>query len=212
MADYRNSCIYIINTGIDNYVGSTCDFNNRKRCHLISLTNENCSEYNIKLYRKIRENNNEWNMIKLHDFPCNNETELRIEEKRVYEIFTPTLNSHNPYQTEDEKIEQKKYHRKTEKAIETNKQWKLNNPDKMKEYKAREYQKHKERYIESGKQWRIDNAEKKKKMDKAYYEANKHKIAEKSKERIICECGANVSRACLGQHRKSNKHLSIMNS
>jgi len=73
-------CIYKISAGTDDfYIGSTFDFNERVRKHTTDSKNKK-----TKLYKAIRDNNGDFNMEKLHDYKCENETELRIEERRVY--------------------------------------------------------------------------------------------------------------------------------
>ena len=108
MADYSKSCIYMIKTGNDTYIGSTCDFDMRVRCHNQRLYSNSYRYNNTKLYKTIREHNTKWEMIKLNDYPCDNDTELKIEERRVYDALQPTLNERKPYQTYDEEMIQKK--------------------------------------------------------------------------------------------------------
>jgi group I intron endonuclease len=43
-----------------------------------------------------------------------------------------------------------------------------------------------------------------------WYNRNKEVVKMKRKEEVTCECGAVVTRAALGQHRKSKKHLGIV--
>ncbi len=54
--------------------------------------------------------------------------------------------------------------------------------------------------------WRKDKNEK----TLEYYYKNKDKILEKRKVKVKCECGKEVKYGCLGNHRKSKKHISIM--
>ena len=111
MADYSKSCIYMIKTGNDTYIGSTSDFKRRFRDHNTNIYSDRMKD-NIKLYRTIRENDKKWEIIKLHDFPCDNDTELKIEEKRVYDALQPTLNERKPYQTAEELIQHTKTYNK----------------------------------------------------------------------------------------------------
>jgi hypothetical protein len=43
---------------------------------------------------------------------------------------------------------------------------------------------------------------------KDYYEENKDKIKEKIKEKIVCDCGSEVTIGNLSRHQRSKKHLS----
>ena len=40
-----------------------------------------------------------------------------------------------------------------------------------------------------------------------YYQQNKERILEKAKTKVTCECGAVISYANRGFHRKSTKHV-----
>lgn len=176
MADYSKSCIYMIKTGNDTYIGSTCEFKKRIRHHNSHLYNDRLKDYNLKLYKTIRENNKKWEMIKLHDFPCNNDTELRIEERRVYDALQPTLNVYKPYISTEERKDFLKDYMKS---------YNIN-------YKIGE---NRENYLIS---------------KKKYYENNKDNILNKQKERVICECGEEVSKHHISRHRKSKKHIELM--
>ncbi len=98
----------MIKTGNDTFIGSTCDFDIKVRCHNQRLYSNSYRYNNTKLYRTIRENDKKWEMIKLHDYPCDNDTELKIEERRVYDALQPTLNELKPYQTAEEHKQDKK--------------------------------------------------------------------------------------------------------
>jgi hypothetical protein len=75
-----------------------------------------------------------------------------------------------------------------------------------KEYKIN----HKEYNKVYGKQYRIDNREKNKEYCKEYYYENKEKINEKNKEKIICECGYEITKCNLKRHQKSDKHMQLL--
>jgi len=75
---------------------------------------------------------------------------------------------------------------------ETGKKYRENNKEKIAERKKNYYENNKEKI-----------AERKKK----YRETNKEKIAERKKEKVVCECGSEVTKSCLARHRKSKKHL-----
>ena len=44
-----------------------------------------------------------------------------------------------------------------------------------------------------------------------YYENNKEKIKEYNKKRVLCTCGLEISKGNKSGHKKSIKHLSILN-
>jgi len=68
---------------------------------------------------------------------------------------------------------------------------------------GRTYEEFKQDNPETVKMWR-------KKDYKKYYENNKEKIAERHKEKVTCDCGCVVSRACLTRHKKSQIHLEYL--
>jgi hypothetical protein len=64
----------------------------------------------------------------------------------------------------------------------------------------------------TSKQYRLDNIEHVKKRKAKYYLKNKEKIKEKEREIIKCECGIEVKRGGISQHKKSNKHKICLES
>ena len=73
------------------------------------------------------------------------------------------------------------------------------------------------------KEYRDDNKEKKKLYDKNNIEKsreykkkwkdnNKDKIKEYNVQKIICECGCEITRGCLSKHRKTKKHNNLLKS
>ena len=70
MPDYSKSIIYTIRSRDSVYVGSTIDFRSRKKQHKDCIYNENGKNYNIKIYKTIRENNYEWDMQPYSQYPC----------------------------------------------------------------------------------------------------------------------------------------------
>jgi hypothetical protein len=63
-----------------------------------------------------------------------------------------------------------------------NKQWKINNKEKIKEYSKEYYEENKEKIKNYSEEWRINNKEKLKEHSKEYYEKNKDKINDYSKK------------------------------
>ena len=101
----------------DCYVGHTTNFKQRKKSHKSSCNNQNRKQYNFNVYKFIRENGgwNNWNMIEIKKYPCNDKREAEAEERRYYEQLNSNLNSQAPFRTEDEKKdydkEQKQKHK-----------------------------------------------------------------------------------------------------
>jgi predicted GIY-YIG superfamily endonuclease len=166
MPDYKKAIIYKITTGDNIYIGSTCNFTKRKWAHKNSIYNEKTHHYNLKLYQTIRENNGEWDMKPYKEYPCENKTQLTIEEDRIRCELNADLNM---------------------RLCGTG----LN----KKEY---------------NKQYRNENKEQEIEYFKQYYQKNKEKISEKLKEKITCECGCVVNRYNLSRHKKTKKHIELM--
>jgi len=45
-----------------------------------------------------------------------------------------------------------------------------------------------------------------------YYEENKTEILDKLKVKVECECGCMISKGCLTRHRKTDRHLELINA
>lgn len=191
MPNYNKGCIYMIkhNQDFNNenvYIGSCCNFTRRKCGHKSDCNNPNSRRYNFKLYQTIKDNGgwDEWIMLKLHDFPCNEKYELNLEERRVIDLYKSKLNIKVPTRTNKEYRDENK-----EKLKDINKKYYDGNKDKIKKY-----------YDE--------NKDKIKEINKKYRDENKEKINEK----ITCECGSIVRKHDIARHRKSLKHISFLDN
>jgi len=193
MPKYENSIIYKLchcndleNENI--YIGSTTNFRIRKNRHKNSCNNEKDKKYNYPVYQFIRENGgwDEWQMIPIEVYPCNNINELEIRERYRIELLKSKLNKVIPTRTKKEHYEANK-----EQILEKHKQYKIKNKEKILEI-------HK-KYYEDNKQ--IINEK-----DKKYYEDNKQIINEKRKQKVICDhCGSEITKGHLKRHQKSKK-------
>ena len=198
MPNYTKTSIYKIcckdATITDIYIGSTCNFNRRKAQHKSNCNKEISKEYNQYKYQFIRDNGgwDNWDMIELKEFSCENKREKDTEERKHIDELKPSLNKVLPTRTikewrkdnKQKKIQKDKdyYLKNKEKIKEQVKQYRLNNKEKFKE-KEKEYRvKNKEKSKEYNKQYRLNNKEKKKQRDKEYYLKNKEKIKEKVKQ------------------------------
>ena len=152
MPDYAKTIIYkLINYDYPDlvYVGSTTNFTKRKQHHKEGVYNTDCKKHNIKVYNTIRECGgwDNWNMIKICDFSCNDRREAEQEEDKYMLLLKSTLHMRRPFHTPETKKEyidsrkdvKKEYDkiRRTEKAEE------------IKEKKRIAYQRDKYKYKES---------------------------------------------------------------
>ncbi len=93
----------------EGYVGHTTNFIKRKNKHKNNCLKHFYEKHNCKIYQFIRENGNweNWDMIEIEKYPCNDANEARARERYWYEILNSKLNSVKPLLTMDEQIEKK---------------------------------------------------------------------------------------------------------
>ena len=147
---YQNSIIYKLchcndleNKNI--YVGSTTNFRLRKNQHKTTCNNEKNKDYNIFVYQFIRDNGgwNEWQMIPIEVYPCNEKKELEVKERHHIELLKPNLNKAIPTRsqkewTNDNKEKVKKYKKKWDDNNKNKKkEWVEDNKEIIKEYKKK---------------------------------------------------------------------------
>jgi hypothetical protein len=100
--DYSNTVIYKImsndTTITDCYVGSTTNFIQRKQSHKSTCNSTTHTNYNLKLYRIIREFGgwDEWSMLELEKYPCKDKNEATLRETHWKDLMCSTLNTNNP--------------------------------------------------------------------------------------------------------------------
>lgn len=88
--EFSNSVVYTIRSRNNLYVGSTTNYRLRKKQHEQKIIR---GDDTSKLYQKIKENNNEWEMKIYRRFQCTNSPQLRMEEEKVRELLKADLNS-----------------------------------------------------------------------------------------------------------------------
>ena len=198
--DYEKTLIYklIKKDAINDeniYIGSTTNFIQRKHGHKTSCNNKKSKKYNFKKYQYIRENGgwDEWNMIEIEKYPCNDDNEARAREEYHRRYFNATLNSQRCHTTDEEKIINKK---------ELYKEYRENNVEKEKErhrlYRENNVEKEKERH----RLYNENNKEKLKEYRKLHYENNK----EKNNKKIECPiCGFIGIKIKLKRHQETAK-------
>jgi hypothetical protein len=170
------------------YVGSTADFNKRRSTHKNVCNNENSKNYNFKIYKTIRENGG-WDNFKMIEIGTREQLTKReaeqIEEEYRVELKA-NMNGHRCFLTDEQKQENRKeYHKEYYQA----------NQEKLNKYQ--------QEYCQA-------NLEKIKEYKQEYRLANSEKIKEKKSEKIVCECGCEISRNNLAKHKLTDKHKQIM--
>ena len=148
MVDYSKAIIYRLvckdPTITDEYIGSTVCKYRRKSHHKTCCNNENREQYNLPVYQCIRANGGfeNWSMIMIEEYRCNNKNELHMRERHWIEERRPTLNMViRPVVTEEECKEQRKQYRKKhkEEIREQRKQYREENKEKIKEKKSKTF-------------------------------------------------------------------------
>ena len=199
--DYSKTIIYKLvckDLSVKNlYVGHTTNWKQRKTSHKCNCTKEGNKDYHLKVYKTMRDNGgwDNWEMIEIEKYPCNDEREARARERFQYEQLYANMNSQVPNRTD---AEYKEYYKDIRKE-------KMSTPE-MKEKKSKynkEYRKNNfEKLKQNNKEWREDNKEVVSKKAKERYEKNK----EKRKQKITCSCGSIISRDYKAGHERSIKH------
>ena len=121
------ACVYIIRhkESDNSYIGSTKDFNRRMKDHIISLVNENMSNYTHPVYQFIRDNGgwDNFDMVKICD--CDEDERVKMEQYHM-DFVKPTLNKKRAigFDYERRKINKKR----------SDREYYLNNKDKIMNY------------------------------------------------------------------------------
>ena len=132
--NYQNTIIYkwVCNdlNITDIYVGSTTDIIRRKQAHKSTCNNENSKNYNLKIYKTMREHGgfSNWTMLEVEKFPCNNKAEANIRERHWLETLSAKMNTQIPGRT--------------------TKEWNQDNPDYQKDY-SKDYRKENKENIQN---------------------------------------------------------------
>jgi hypothetical protein len=147
--DYSKTIIYKIVcndiTITDCYIGHTTNFIKRKYQHKHSCINEIDHNYYYYVYQFIRENGGweNWCMIQIEEFSCNNLNEACARERHWIETLKATLNKQIPNGTKKEwrekhKIEMQEYQ----------KQYRINNLELKKDNDKLYYQQNKDKLLQ----------------------------------------------------------------
>jgi len=110
-ADYSTTIIYKITCNdpniTDKYVGHTTDIVRRRQQHKNNACNVKYPNYNLKLYKFIRENGgwDNWKMEIIAHYNCNNLNEARQKEQEHYNELKASLNSIEPFKLKPTKTD-----------------------------------------------------------------------------------------------------------
>ena len=201
--DFTKACVYKICckdiTVKDVYVGSTTNLAQRRSQHKCHCNRPDSKGHNSPVYRFIRDNGGWdcWEVVKIEDFSCECDEDLRRRERHWMETLEATLNSHNPFTgfaTGKEYFKDySKVYRQNHKAEVTAKN------------KAR-YQDHKAEFAAKHKAYYQDHKAEVIAKNKAYYQDHKAEVAARVSEKVTCEhCQSIVTKSGLSVHRKTVK-------
>jgi hypothetical protein len=86
----------------ESYVGHTTHFIKRRATHKSRCCNPNDKKYNFKVYKLMRETGGweNWTMIQIEEYPCNNINEAGARERYWYEKLNSTMNTYMPNRTQ----------------------------------------------------------------------------------------------------------------
>jgi len=193
---YKKACIYKIWSTLTDkvYIGSTCDMTKRWCQHKSgykSWKNGNSKfTSSFLLFDLVGVENSK--MTWMHDFPCESKKELSREEGRVQiEHKDFIINRYTAGQTMSEYCEA--------------------NKDRIKEQKKEYYEANKDNISEQKKEYCEANKDKISERDKEYYQANKDKIKVRKTLEVTCECGLTSTQNHLSRHKKSARHITLLN-
>ena len=121
MVNYENSTIYKIvckDLNIkDCYVGSTTNFNRRKICHKSHCNNVKGRDYNLKVYKFIRDhgNFNNFDIVEVERYCAIDKNDLHKRERFWLEELKATLNMCIPNRSRKEYLKEynKEHNEKT---------------------------------------------------------------------------------------------------
>lgn len=121
------------------YVGHTTNFRRRKHNHKSVCDNENRKEYNLNVYKFIRENGgwNNFEMIMVEEYNCENSLQAHQRERYWVETLNADLNYQIPSRTIRE--------------------WYDDNREELTERKKKYYENNKEEILQQHKKYREEN-------------------------------------------------------
>ena len=147
--DYSKTIIYkLVCKDInitDIYIGHTTNFTKRKNQHKSNCNNPNSKNYNLFVYKFIRDNGNfnNWDMIEIEKYNCIDRLEASKRERHWVEELKSTLNKQMPSRTpkearqyykeqnKDKLIEKHKEYTQSKRGKEISKQYREKNKNKI---------------------------------------------------------------------------------
>jgi hypothetical protein len=223
MPDYLNSKIYKIVCDITNqiYIGSTTQkLSSRLSGHVAEYKKWSLGKTKkyISSFEIIKNNN--YSIILIENFQCNNNEELHKKERYFIETMVNVVNKVIPTRTKDEYIKENKetiteykkeyYLENKDKLTEQYKQYYEDNKDKLIEQQKQYYSENKDKILEYRKGYQNENKASIQEYRKEYKKENKDKINENRKQKLECVCGSIFCKNDKSQHVKTKKHIEFI--
>ena len=185
MVNYKQGKIYKIECNVTGliYIGSTC-----KKTLAQRMTNHR-SKYKKYLNGKsnyyssfIVMENGDYDIILIEDFPCNSKDQLFARERyhtNKTECVNIRKNQGRCLELGKKEYDKERYENHREERLEVSRQYRINNPEKVKLANQKSHQNHREERLEVSRQYNIDNNEARKEYKKKYREEHKEEISAK---------------------------------
>ena len=181
MAEYQKGMIYQIISELTDkiYIGSTINLEQRWNSHRYTYKSKNNYCSSTILFDLVGVEN--CKIYAIHLFPCHSKQELEWEEGNIQLMFKDII---------------------VNKVIAGRTSNDLQNIEKRKEY----YVKNRDKVKEYNRDYKLDNVDKLKDIWKEYYVKNRDTIRARNNEKITCECGAKIAIGNKARHEKNEKH------
>jgi len=211
--DYTFYKIVNVNGDVDLcYVGSTVNMGRRTRTHKSDCNNPNSIKHNLKVYKTIREHGgwDEFKMIPIGTAEQLKSTEAHVIEEKYRIELSAEMNSCKCFRTSEEDKEHRRlyYENNKEASAKRSKMRYENNKEYIAQYSKVYRENNKETIAEKAKVYYENNKEVVNEVSKVYRENNKDRLYAK----ITCECGCESTRSNLTKHRKTKRHIDLMNN
>ena len=222
--NYQNGKIYCIRNSVDDeiYIGSSCQPLSKRMVWHREATRKD-KKKNYKVYQKMITLGVEKFYIELiEECPCETVEQLRKREGEIIREMKPALNTRIEGRSDKEWRNDNK-----EKLKEDKKTYALNNKEHIMK-KAQEYrEKNRETINEKQRQRHSENKDqindrrratyperREKKLDacKKYNEEHKDEIKQKRSVKVACECGGKYQLFHKSQHFRTQKHQNFINN
>jgi len=200
-----------------NYIGSTANLKERKYKHKSVCRCGKIKEYNLPIYKYIREHDIEIELIQLEIYhrKCSKKIQTLVEQYWInkFDSVNNGLNSINAFSSKKQT---------KEKAKQQKKIYRQKNKEKLSQYKKEYTEKNRDKINSKGRIYYQETKEKRLEYQKEYREKNKEKIKERfnknkkkyNKNRIIkvecCICKRMVTKCNLKQHQKTKSCKSFI--